>query len=908
MSIENEIIRLQNAKASIKTAIENKGVEVGDNVKLDNYAELIDSITVGSGDGEEHVNPDFYNLRTINGTDYSYLFNYYRGTNLDCVSNWDTSKVTDMGSMFYYSTVTSLDVSKWNTSNVKNTYGMFQNCSELVSLDLSGWNTSNVTNMNNMFSRCNKLISVDLSGWDTSNVTGMSSLFNGSSTMALTNVKGELDLSGLTNGFYPNSANDPLRKCANLETLYLKNIYKNCTMKNESKWSINLGETIIKDECLLYIINELPDLINDKKLTTTNNIILTLPKTNTLTEEQVKVATDKGWQVANTTYQLPSYNVSYDLENVTCTEKLIAKEGMPFSLILEAIDNYCIDSITVTMGGTTITPKYIKDTDGFNILANINITSVTGDIYIIASAKEAIRYSSFTVGVADENNTLCIKPSTTNSIKEVKINGESQVVPSGSTTKSYIVRDGDNIEIRGQFNLENSTVLSISNFILSSNIIDTKYMFNKCYSLTSLDLSKLDTSKVTDMSVMFANCYKLTSLDLSNFNTLQATNINYMFSGCDKLTSLDLSSFDTRNVTTYNGVLTGVPASATIYINPDTFINKSTGVTFTPAELNWYGTFSVKPQSNPSNPSEPNSPLTPQQAEYTTFTMGPTETGILVVLNNHDNSVQELYVENIPQDLPQVSITQLLNGEISEEIEITTLVAILPVKEGDTIKIKGGFSLMMNMLFENMISISDVTIQSNLEDCSYMFAGCVGLTETPVIPINAVNCDSMFTVTGITEAPVIPKNVKNCKDMFSGAAITKAPLIPEGVTNCINMFSGCVSLTEANITIPSSATDCSHMFNGCVSLTKAPTISEGVINTNCMFMGCTSLTTAAVIPTTVTNCVQMYSGCTNLQDITQQNVNLMPTFTGYCQGCYEECTKIVEPISYTEIPNIWREP
>ena len=281
---------------------------------------------------------------------------------------------------------------------------------------------------------------------------------------------------------------------------------------------------------------------------------------------------------------------------------------------------------------------------------------------------------------------------------------------------------------------------------------------------------------------------------------------------------------------------------------------------------------------------------------------------MLVVLNNHNNSVQELYVENIPQDLPQVSVTQLLSGEISEEIEITTLMAILPVSAGDTIKIKGGFSLMANMLFENMVSISNITIQSNLEDCSYMFAGCIGLTETPVIPINAVDCNNMFTVTGITEAPVIPKNVKNCKDMFSGTAITKAPAIPEGVIDCTNMFNGCVSLTEANIIIPSSTTTCENMFNGCTSLTIVPTISEGVTNTSCMFTGCTSLTTAAVIPTTVTNCGQMYSGCTNLQDITQQNVNLMPAFTGYCRGCYEECTKIVEPINYTQIPDIWREP
>ena len=73
-------------------------------------------------------------------------------------------------------------------------------------------------------------------------------------------------------------------------------------MTNASNWSINLTDTKVKDECLIYIINELPDLINDKGLTTTSSIVLTLPPTNTLTQEQVQVAIDKGWSVANTNY------------------------------------------------------------------------------------------------------------------------------------------------------------------------------------------------------------------------------------------------------------------------------------------------------------------------------------------------------------------------------------------------------------------------------------------------------------------------------------------------------------------------------------------------------------------------------------------------------------------------------
>ena len=179
MSIKNEITRLQNAKASIKTAIENKGVTVSDDVKLDGYAALIDNISVGSGDGEEHVKPDFYSLRTNNGTNYGYLFYNYKGKNLD-VSNWDTSKVTNMNYMFgYCSSLTSLNLSNWDISKVTDMNSVFYSCKSLTSLDLSSFNTSNVTNMNNMFRDCTSLTSLDLSNFNTSNVISMSYMFSG---------------------------------------------------------------------------------------------------------------------------------------------------------------------------------------------------------------------------------------------------------------------------------------------------------------------------------------------------------------------------------------------------------------------------------------------------------------------------------------------------------------------------------------------------------------------------------------------------------------------------------------------------------------------------------------------------------------------------------------------------------
>ena len=89
------------------------------------------------------------------------------------------------------------------------------------------------------------------------------------------------------------------------------------------------------------------------------------------------------------------------------------------------------------------------------------------------------------------------------------------------------------------------------------NITSTRYMFDGCSKLTSLDLTNFDTSNVTNMSYMFRNCSSLASLDLSNFDTSSVTNMGNMFRGCNNLNSLELSRFNTSSVTDMNGMFSG---------------------------------------------------------------------------------------------------------------------------------------------------------------------------------------------------------------------------------------------------------------------------------------------------------------------------------------------------------------
>ena len=97
---------------------------------------------------------------------------------LDLLS-FDTSKVTNMGSMFYgMRSLTTINLSGFNTSNVTDMFSMFYDMFNLNSLDLSNFDTSQVTDMYSMFRGMSNLTTLNLSNFDTSQVTDMQYMFS----------------------------------------------------------------------------------------------------------------------------------------------------------------------------------------------------------------------------------------------------------------------------------------------------------------------------------------------------------------------------------------------------------------------------------------------------------------------------------------------------------------------------------------------------------------------------------------------------------------------------------------------------------------------------------------------------------------------------------------------------------
>jgi len=92
-------------------------------------------------------------------------------------------------------------------------------------------------------------------------------------------------------------------------------------------------------------------------------------------------------------------------------------------------------------------------------------------------------------------------------------------------------------------------------FIFNEKIDDLSFLFYKCNSLQSVDLSPFNASNVTDMSYMFSGCESLQSIDLFSFNTSNVRNMRSMFCSCNSLETIDFSSFDTTNATNMSQML-----------------------------------------------------------------------------------------------------------------------------------------------------------------------------------------------------------------------------------------------------------------------------------------------------------------------------------------------------------------
>lgn len=108
-------------------------------------------------------------------TDMSNLFFGIKRENFNGIESWDTSNVTNMDSMFAYTTSFNQPIGGWNVSRVKNMASMFWGAISF-NQPLDMWDVSNVIDMSWMFCHAVKF-NQSLGLWDTRKVKNMSYMF-----------------------------------------------------------------------------------------------------------------------------------------------------------------------------------------------------------------------------------------------------------------------------------------------------------------------------------------------------------------------------------------------------------------------------------------------------------------------------------------------------------------------------------------------------------------------------------------------------------------------------------------------------------------------------------------------------------------------------------------------------------
>ena len=170
---------------------------------------------------------DLSNFDTSQVTNMSSMFRGMSNFTTLNLSNFDTSQVTNMDSMLAsVSNLTTIDLSSFDTSKVTDISAMFYDLSNLTTLNLSNFDTSQVTNMQDMFYGMRNLTTIDLSSFDTSKVTRMRAMFYGMRNLTTLNLS-SFDTSKVTDMslmFYNMSSLTTLN-LSNFDTSKVINMY-----------------------------------------------------------------------------------------------------------------------------------------------------------------------------------------------------------------------------------------------------------------------------------------------------------------------------------------------------------------------------------------------------------------------------------------------------------------------------------------------------------------------------------------------------------------------------------------------------------------------------------------------------------------------------------------------------------
>ena len=770
--------------------------------------------TIGSsitGDAPTYIsfsqNKYLYSVEYMNTSKVTGMNSMFNGcsalTSID-LSGWDTSKVTVMNNMFNgCSGLTSLDLSNFDTSMVTNMAGMFSGCSGLTSLDLSNFDTSKVTDMTYMFAGCSGLKSLDVSSFDTSMVTGMTYMFHDCSALT------SLDLSNFDTSMIT-SMNNMFYGCSGLKSLDLSNfdtlnvidmsgVFYNCSSLTSLDLSSFDTSSVNGMHGMFYNCSSLTSLdvssFDTSMVTAMGYMFYGCSRLTSLK-----------W-----TNWLKSVDISPTKLTSECIRDLVNNLGK--------VDSEQTLTLNATLGGY-LTTSYIVSSE----IKKWTLTNVTAISY------DNITASADLSGVNNTTQKICAIE-LTESNKYTRFNdvvnaytacNEVYIYDDGSVTSLAKLLNGNNTTAKTKI-----TTLGVIDGYFVNNT-STGNMFNGCSTLTSLDLSNLDTSKVTDMGGMFTNCSALTSLDLSGWDTSKVTSMGHMFAGCRALTSLDLSGWDTSVVANMSDMFHGCSA-------------------LTSLDLSNFDTSKVTLMDNMFNAC---SALTSLDVSSFDTSMVASMVGMF----HSCSGLKSLDVSSFDTSMV-TGMTYMFYG--------CSALTSLDLSNFDTLNV-----IDMSGVFYGCSALTSLDLSnfdtSMVTAMSYMFYGCSGLKSLDLSNFDTLNVIDMSGV------------FYNCSSLTS---LDLSNFDTSKVAYMGYMFYNCSKLTSLDLSNfdTSMITSMNNMFTDCRTLTSLDLSNFdtlNVIDMSGVFYNCSSLTSLDLSnfdTSMVTAMGYMFYGCSKLTSLDLSN-------------------------------------
>lgn len=433
-------------------------------------------------------------------------------TTVNKINEWNTSEVTNMGSMFKSATLFNQPIGNWNTSAVTYMGGMFTSASSF-NQPIGNWNVSSVTDMTTMFAGCTAF-NQNIGTWNVSSVYSFYALFHSATNF--------------NNGDSPD-----------INTWQFRTTNVNMTMMfyNAKKFNQNIGSWNVSGVTNMASMFEGASVFNQ-------NIGFWNVSEVTSMERMFH-------QVTNFNQDISSWNVS----KVTDMSYMFR-----YTSFNQDIGLWNVAKVTNMYRMFSDVPVFNKDislwnvsnvTDMSNMFSNAKLFDQNIGSWNVSNVSDMsymFQNTNFNNGGSSDINNWQIK---TNGPVNMSVMF-AQASLFNQDISSWNVSAVTNMS--SMFSFTDTFNKNIGSWNVSS-VTDMSYMFNTARAFNQ-NIGLWNVSNVTDMSWMFRFASEFNQ-PIGNWNTSKVQNMNNMFNGAWEFNQ-DISKWDISNVINFSSFMPNI--------------------------------------------------------------------------------------------------------------------------------------------------------------------------------------------------------------------------------------------------------------------------------------------------------------------------------------------------------------